>query len=48
LIRDLSGPVGTVTAVLVGRDPERAAIAALRDSARTGTGGALVVRGVAG
>jgi AAA ATPase domain len=34
--------------VLAGRDPERAAIAALLDAARTGSGGALVVRGVAG
>jgi DNA-binding CsgD family transcriptional regulator len=48
LIRDVSGPVGTVTAVLVGRDSERAAIAALLDAARKGDGGALVVRGVAG
>jgi DNA-binding NarL/FixJ family response regulator len=48
LIRVLSGPVGTVTAVLAGRDAERAAIAALLDAARTGSGGALLVRGVAG
>src|SRR4051794_41353224 len=34
--------------VLAGREPERAAIAALLDAARRGTGGALVVRGVAG
>jgi DNA-binding CsgD family transcriptional regulator len=34
--------------VLVGRDPQRAAIAALLDAARAGRGGALVVRGVAG
>ncbi|MFB7738851.1 AAA family ATPase [Streptomyces sp. NPDC056112] len=34
--------------MLAGRDPERAAIAALLDAARTGSGGALVVRGVAG
>ncbi len=34
--------------MLAGRDAERAAIAALLDAARTGTGGALVVRGVAG
>jgi DNA-binding CsgD family transcriptional regulator len=34
--------------VLAGREPERAAIAALVDSARAGNGGALVVRGVAG
>jgi DNA-binding CsgD family transcriptional regulator len=34
--------------VLVGRDTERAAIAALLDAARAGNGGALVVRGVAG
>src|SRR5690242_19339063 len=34
--------------MLAGRDTERAAIAALLDAARTGTGGALVVRGVAG
>jgi DNA-binding CsgD family transcriptional regulator len=34
--------------VLAGRNSERAAIAALLDAARTGRGGALVVRGVAG
>src|SRR4051812_50208799 len=34
--------------VLAGREPERAAIAALLDAARRGTGGALVIRGVAG
>ncbi|MFJ6563136.1 AAA family ATPase [Streptomyces sp. NPDC091412] len=34
--------------MLAGRDPERAAIAALLDAARTGSGGALMVRGVAG
>jgi DNA-binding CsgD family transcriptional regulator len=34
--------------VLAGRDPERATIAALLDAARSGAGGALVVRGVAG
>jgi DNA-binding CsgD family transcriptional regulator len=34
--------------VLAGRDAERAAIAALLDAARAGTGGSLVVRGVAG
>ncbi|SCG65555.1 AAA family ATPase [Micromonospora inositola] len=34
--------------MLAGREPERAAIAALLDAARTGSGGALVVRGVAG
>src|SRR4051812_41204432 len=34
--------------VLAGRDAERAAIAALLDAARAGSGGALVVRGVAG
>ncbi|MGW5460345.1 AAA family ATPase [Streptomyces sp. NPDC003996] len=34
--------------MLAGRDPERAAIAALLDAARAGNGGALVVRGVAG
>ncbi|MFG2558400.1 AAA family ATPase [Streptomyces sp. NPDC048496] len=34
--------------MLAGRNPERAAIAALLDAARTGSGGALVVRGVAG
>ncbi|WP_369135536.1 AAA family ATPase [Modestobacter sp. I12A-02662] len=34
--------------MLAGRDAERAAIAALLDAARSGTGGALVVRGVAG
>ena len=40
--------VDTVWPVLAGRDPERAAIAALLDAARAGSGGALVVRGVAG
>src|SRR4051794_33936296 len=40
--------VGTVPLVLVGRDAERAAIAALLAAARGGRGGALVVRGVAG
>ncbi|PRY51891.1 regulatory LuxR family protein [Geodermatophilus tzadiensis] len=34
--------------MLAGRDAERARIAALLDGARGGTGGALVVRGVAG
>src|SRR3954464_6805435 len=34
--------------LLAGREPERAAIAALLDAARRGRGGALVVRGVAG
>ncbi|MFF7901845.1 AAA family ATPase [Streptomyces sp. NPDC007920] len=34
--------------MLAGRDPERAAIAALLDAARAGRGGALVVRGVPG
>jgi DNA-binding CsgD family transcriptional regulator len=34
--------------VLAGRDVERAEIAALLDAARAGTGGVLVVRGVAG
>jgi DNA-binding CsgD family transcriptional regulator len=34
--------------VLAGRDTERAAIAALLDAARAGSGGALVVHGVAG
>ena len=34
--------------MLVGRDTERAAVAALLDDARSGRGGALVVRGVAG
>ena len=34
--------------MLAGRDRERAAIATVLDAARTGTGGALVVRGVAG
>ena len=34
--------------MLVGRDTERAAVAALLDAARAGQGGALVVRGVAG
>ncbi|MFI1290490.1 AAA family ATPase [Streptomyces sp. NPDC020792] len=43
-----TGAFGTVGLVLAGRDPERAAIAALLDAARTGSGGALVVRGVAG
>jgi DNA-binding CsgD family transcriptional regulator len=40
--------VGTVGAVLAGRDTERATIGALLDAARVGNGGALVVRGVAG
>src|SRR5206468_2995847 len=40
--------IGTVERVLVGRDAERAAIAALVQAACAGTGGALVVRGVAG
>jgi DNA-binding CsgD family transcriptional regulator len=40
--------VGTIWRVLGGRDPERAAIAALLERARAGNGGALVVRGVAG
>ncbi len=34
--------------MLAGRDAERGAIAALLDDARAGTGGSLVVRGVAG
>ncbi|MGY1799791.1 AAA family ATPase, partial [Blastococcus sp. SYSU D00868] len=34
--------------MLAGRDPERAVIAALLDAARAGSGGALVVSGVAG
>jgi AAA ATPase domain len=34
--------------VLAGRDVERARIRAVVDAARAGTGGALVVRGVAG
>ncbi|MGY1650326.1 ATP-binding protein [Geodermatophilus sp. SYSU D01119] len=34
--------------MLAGRESERAAIAALLDAARTGSGGALVVHGVAG
>jgi DNA-binding CsgD family transcriptional regulator len=34
--------------VLAGRDCERAAITALLDAARTGSGGSLVIRGVAG
>ncbi|MGY1825909.1 MULTISPECIES: AAA family ATPase [unclassified Blastococcus] len=34
--------------MLVGRDDERAAIAALLDAARAGAGGSLVLRGVAG
>ena len=34
--------------MLAGRDAERAAIASLLDDARAGTGGSLVVRGVAG
>ncbi|MEU1466368.1 ATP-binding protein [Streptomyces sp. NPDC005727] len=38
----------SIGAVLVGREPERAAIAALLDAARAGSGGSLVVRGVAG
>jgi DNA-binding NarL/FixJ family response regulator len=46
--RDPSGAFGTVGLVLAGRDPERAAIATLLDAARSGSGGALVVRGVAG
>ena len=46
--RSRSDPVGTVLAVLAGRDSERAAIAALLEAARRGRGGALVVRGVAG
>src|SRR3954451_19780590 len=44
----LPDPVGTVWPVLAGRDAERAAIAAVLDAARTGSGGTLVVRGVAG
>jgi DNA-binding CsgD family transcriptional regulator len=44
----LSCGLGTVAAVLAGREPERAAIAALVDAARAGSGRALVVRGVAG
>ena len=38
----------TVERVLAGRDEERAAIAALLDAARAGSGGSLVVSGVAG
>ena len=34
--------------MLAGRDSERAAITAVLDAARTGSGRALVVRGVAG
>ena len=45
---DLSGWLGTVGPVLAGRDPERAAISAVLDAARAGSGGPLVVRGVAG
>jgi DNA-binding NarL/FixJ family response regulator len=40
--------VGTVGRVLAGRDSERAAIATLVDGARAGSGGSLVVHGVAG
>src|SRR3954453_13773489 len=40
--------VGTVRPVLAGRDRERAAIAALLDATRSGTGAGLVLRGVAG
>ena len=40
--------MATIGRVLAGRDPERAAIAALLERARAGNGGALVVRGVAG
>jgi DNA-binding CsgD family transcriptional regulator len=40
--------VGSIWRVLGGRDPERAAIAALLERASAGNGGALVVRGVAG
>ncbi|MEW2490053.1 LuxR family transcriptional regulator [Streptomyces sp. NPDC048411] len=45
---DFTSAFDTVGLVLAGRKPERAAIAALLDAARTGNGGALVVRGVAG
>src|SRR4051794_20968760 len=45
---DRSSAAGTVPIVLAGRESERAAIAALLDTARAGGGGALVVRGVAG
>jgi DNA-binding CsgD family transcriptional regulator len=43
-----SAALGTVCRVLAGRDTERATIAALLDAARAGSGGALVVHGVAG
>ncbi len=40
--------MGNLWPVLSGREPERAAIAAVLDAARAGRGGALLVRGVAG
>ena len=39
---------GTIAWVLAGRDAERADIAALLEAARGSSGGALVIRGVAG
>ena len=42
------GGVGSMRRVLAGREAEQAAVHALLDSARHGSGGALVVRGVAG
>ena len=39
---------GTIAWVLVGRDAERAEVAALLEAARGSSGGALVIRGVAG
>jgi DNA-binding CsgD family transcriptional regulator len=47
-LRHLPVALGTVEPVLAGRDTERAAIAALLDAARRGTGEALLIRGVAG
>ena len=47
-ICDPPARIGTVRPVLAGRSVERAAVTALIDAARTGTGGAVVVRGVAG
>ena len=44
----MAAEVGSIRRVLAGRQGERAAIGALLDSARHGSGGALVVRGVAG
>jgi DNA-binding CsgD family transcriptional regulator len=40
--------LGTIADVLVGRDAERAGIAALLEAARGSSGGALVIRGMAG